>query len=49
MSWTEIGKGLASVGVLLTEITIFTNLTGKAKHVVSTGVALAAIGAAMKV
>lgn len=48
MSWTEIGKGLASVGVLLTEITIFTNLTGKAKHVVSTGVALAAIGAAMK-
>lgn len=49
MSWTEIGKGLASVGVLLTEITIFTNLTGKAKHVVSTGVALAAIGAAMKI
>lgn len=49
MSWTEIGKGLASVGALLTEITIFTNLTGKAKHVVSTGVALAAIGAAMKI
>jgi tape measure domain-containing protein len=49
MSWTEIGKGLASVGVLLTEITIFTNLTGKAKHVVSTGVALAAIGAAMRI
>lgn len=49
MSWTEIGKGLASVGALLTEITIFTNLTGKAKHVVSTGVALVAIGAAMKI
>lgn len=49
MSWTEIGKGLASVGALLTEITIFTNLTGKAKHVISTGVALVAIGAAMKI
>ena len=49
MSWTEIGKGLASIGALLTEITIFTNLTGKAKHVISTGVALVAIGAAMKI
>ena len=49
MSWTEIGKGLASVGALLTEITIFTNLTGKAKHVIFTGVALVAIGAAMKI
>src|SRR5574344_1450490 len=31
------------------EITLFTRLTGDAKHVISTGVALIAIGAAMKI
>ena len=49
MKWEEIGKGLASIGVLLAEITAFTKLTGNASHVVSTGVALVAIAAAMKV
>ena len=49
MSWTEIGKGLTSVGALLAEITLFTNLTGNAKHVISTGVALVAISGAMKI
>lgn len=49
MKWEEIGKGLASIGVLLAEITVFTKLTGNANHVVSTGVALVAIAAAMKV
>lgn len=49
MEWGEIGKGLLSIGALLTEITLFTNLTGNAKHVISTGVALIAIGVAMKI
>ncbi len=49
MSWGEIGKGLSSVGALLLEITAFTNLTGNAEHVISTGLALVEIAAAMKV
>lgn len=49
MKWEDIGKGLVSIGVLLAEITAFTNLTGNAKHVLSTGVSLIAIAAAMKV
>lgn len=49
MSWEEIAKGLASIGVLLLEISAFTKLTGNAKHLLSTGVALIAIGAAMKI
>lgn len=49
MDWGSIGKGLASIAILLAELIIFTNLTGKAKHVVSTGVALIAIAAAMKI
>jgi tape measure domain-containing protein len=49
MEWSEIGKGLTSIGVLLAEVAAFTNLTGNAKHVISTGVALIAIGAAMKI
>lgn len=49
MQWSEIGKGLTSIGILLTEIAAFTNLTGNAKHVVSTGVALIAIAWAMKI
>lgn len=49
MQWSEIGKGLTSIGILLAEIATFTNLTGNAKHVVSTGVALIAISSAMKI
>ena len=49
MKWEDIGKGLASIAVLLAEVTAFTKLTGNAKHVISTGVALVAIGAAMKI
>lgn len=49
MEWGEIGKGLAGIGGLLAELAIFTNLAGNAKHVMSTGVALIAIGAAMKI
>ena len=49
MEWSEIGKGLVGIGGLLAELAVFTNLAGNAKHVMSTGVALIAIGAAMKI
>ena len=49
MKWGEIAKGLVAVGALLAEITLFTNLTGNAKHVMSTGIALIAIAASMKI
>lgn len=49
MKWEELGKGLASIGGLLLEVSAFTRLTGNAKHVISSGVALVAIGAAMKI
>lgn len=49
MEWSEIGKGLAGIGGLFAELAAFTNLAGNAKHVMSTGVALIAIGAAMKI
>lgn len=48
-SWEEIGKGLAAIGALFAELAIFTNVTGNAKHVVSTGLSLVLIGAAMKI
>lgn len=49
MKWEEIGKGLAAIGGLLAELAIFTNLTGNAKHVVSTGLSLVLIAASMKI
>ena len=49
LSWGDLGKGLAGIAGLLAEITLFVNLTGKAKHVISTGIALAAIGGALKI
>lgn len=49
MEWGEIGKGLTGIGGLLAELAVFTNLAGNAKHVMSTGVSLIAIGAAMKI
>lgn len=49
MSWEEIGKGLASIGALLLEIALFTKLTGNAKKVISTGLAMVLIGASMKI
>ncbi len=49
MDWGQIGKGLTSIGVLLTELALFTNLTGNASHVISTGIALVAIAGAMKI
>ena len=49
MSWGDIAKGLVAVGALLTELSLFTNLTGNAKHVISTGTAMVLLGAAMKI
>ena len=49
MKWGEIGKGLTAVGALLLEVAAFTKLTGNAKHVVSSGLALVEIAAAMKI
>lgn len=49
MSWEQLAVGLAGIGGLLTELAIFTNVAGNAKHVVTTGIALIAIGAAMKI
>lgn len=49
MNWGEIIKGLTAVGVLLAELTIFTNVSGNAQHVVSTGAAMVLLGASMKI
>ncbi len=49
MPLENIGKGLMSIGGLLTELTLFTKATGNAKHVISTGVALIAISGALKI
>lgn len=49
MSWGEITKGLTSIAALLLEITAFAKLTSDAKHVISTGLALIEIAAAMKI
>lgn len=49
MSWEEIGKGLASVGVLLLEVSAFTKLTGSAKKVISTATAMVILASSMKI
>lgn len=45
----ELVKGLTSIGVLLGEMAAFTKLTGNAKNVIATGLALIEIAAAMKI
>lgn len=49
MKWEQIHQGLVGIGLLLAEIAGFTKLTGNVKHVISTGIALIAISAAMKI
>lgn len=49
MNWGEIGKGLVAIGALLAELAIFTNLTGNAKHVIATGIAMTLLAASMKI
>lgn len=49
LSWEGILKGLSGIGVLLLEVIAFTKLTGNTKGLLSTGVAMIALGAAMKI
>ena len=49
LDFGQLVKGLGSIGVLLAEITVFTKLTGNAKGLVSTGIAMIGIGAAIKI
>lgn len=49
LNWNELAKGLVSIAALLTEIAIFTKLTSGSKNVISTGIALIAVAAAMKI
>ena len=49
MSWESIGKGLAAVGGLLLEVSIFENIAGKAKHVARTGLSMVLIASSMKI
>lgn len=49
LDFGQLVKGLGSIGVLLAEITVFTKLAGNAKGLVSTGLAMIGIGAAMKI
>lgn len=45
----QLKSGLTAIGVVLAEVAAFMKLTGNAKGVLSTGVALVAIGGAMKI
>ena len=45
----EIKKGLGAIGALLLEIAVFTKLTGNTKGIIATGIAMIAIGNAMKI
>ena len=48
MNWSQVGKGLVGVAGILTELVLFSRLVKPAK-MVSTGLGLIAIGAAMKI
>lgn len=49
MGWEEIGKGLLGVAAVLGSLTAFINLNKNAKGMISTGIGLVLIGAAMKI
>ncbi len=49
MDWEEIAKGLVGVGVLLVELGVFTKLVNNSSGLVSAGVAMIAVAAAMKI
>ena len=49
MDIPSLVKGLGAIGVLLTEIAIFTNTTGNASHVLSTGAAMIELAYAMRI
>ena len=43
----SLTKGLIAIGVLLAELSLFTVVAGQAKHIISTGIAMIALGAAL--
>lgn len=49
VNWETIGRSLVSIGALLLEISIFANLAGKAKHVISTGLSLILVASSLKI
>lgn len=49
MSVKQLVKGLGAIGIVLAELAVFANLSGNAKHIISTGIALVLIGSAMKI
>lgn len=49
ISWEGLAKGVSAIAILLAELVLFTRLSGNAKHVISTGLALIAIAAAIKI
>lgn len=48
LDWTDLGKGLASVGILLLEISVFSNLIGKSSLSIKSVVTVLAIAASVK-
>ena len=48
MKWEDIGKGLSSIGVLLAEISLFTNLTGNSKKIMRVGLTLLSVTVMIK-
>lgn len=49
LSWGQLSKGLVSIGAILTAFTIFTKTVGKSSGLISAGLSLVAIAAAMKI
>lgn len=49
MNVEGIAKGLISIGGLLTSLAVFVNLSGKASHIMTTGIALIEIAAALNI
>lgn len=49
VNWETIERSLVSIGALLLEISIFSNLAGKAKHVISTGLSLILVASGLKI
>lgn len=49
LSWEELAKGLVGLTVILTEIVALTHLMGDAKRMISTGLGMIALGAAINI
>ncbi|MBR5780369.1 MAG: tape measure protein [Bacteroidales bacterium] len=49
MDTTSLIKGVTAIGILLAELALFTTATGNSKKLISTGVGMIALSAAMKI